>query len=85
MDRPITVSVAVHPVGEPAGVRDQQGILNDPNLAVATVSPPRAEEVPAAAAVAAVTAPAEPEVLTERKPQEEPEAEDKDKKGKKKE
>lgn len=118
MDRPITVSVAVHPVGEPAGVRDQQGILNlvmhevtvsclpsliperidadvsalmigdvltiaqlaapagvrilnDPNQAVATVSPPRAEEVPAAAvAAAAVTAPAEPEVLTERKPKE---------------
>jgi large subunit ribosomal protein L25 len=118
MDRPITVSVAVHPVGEPAGVRDQQGILNlvmheltvsclpsliperidadvsalmigdvltvsqltvpagvrilnDPNQAVATVSPPRAEEVPVAAA-AAVTAPAEPEVLTERKPKEPP-------------
>ena len=51
----------------PAGVR----LLNDPNQAVATVSPPRAEEVPVAAA-AAVTAPAEPEVLTERKPKEPP-------------
>jgi large subunit ribosomal protein L25 len=115
MDRAITVSVAVHTVGEPAGVKEQQGILglvlhevqvsclpgtiperidadvsalmignvltvsqlavpagvrvlNDPNQAVATVSPPRAEEVPAA--VAAVAAPAEPEVLTERKPKE---------------
>lgn len=115
MDRAITVSVAVHPVGEPAGVKEQLGILslvlhelqvsclpglipdrldadvsalmigdvltvaqlsaptgvrilNDPNQAVATVSPPRAEEVPAAAAAAA--APAEPEVLTERKPKE---------------
>jgi large subunit ribosomal protein L25 len=27
-DRPITVRVAVHPVGEAAGVRDQKGILN---------------------------------------------------------
>ena len=116
MDRAITVGVAVHPVGEPAGVKDQQGILNlvmhelqisclpglipdridadvsalmigdvltvsqllapagvrilnDPNQAVATVSPPRAEEAPAAAVAAAV--PAEPEVLTERKPKEE--------------
>lgn len=44
----------------PEGVR----ILNDPGQAVATVSPPMVEEVaPAAAAV-----PAEPEVLTERKP-----------------
>jgi large subunit ribosomal protein L25 len=116
MDRAITVSVAVHAVGEPAGVREQLGILslvmhevqvsclpgaiperidadvsalmignvltvaqltvpsgvrilNDPGQAVATVSPPRAEEV--AAPVAAVAAaPAEPEVLTERKPKE---------------
>lgn len=115
MDRAITVSVAVHAVGEPAGVRDQLGILNmvlhelhvsclpglmpdrieadvstlmigdvltigqltpptgvrilnDPGQAVATVTPPRAEEAPAAAP--AVVAPAEPEVLTERKPKE---------------
>ncbi|MGH7339916.1 MAG: 50S ribosomal protein L25, partial [Candidatus Rokuibacteriota bacterium] len=27
-DRPITVRVAVHPVGEAAGVREQKGILN---------------------------------------------------------
>jgi len=27
-DRPITVVVAIHPVGEAAGVRDQKGILN---------------------------------------------------------
>jgi len=64
----------------PEGVR----VLNDPNQAVVTVAPPAAEEVaaPTAAAAAEVTA-AEPEVLTERKPKEEPEAEDK--KGKKKE
>ncbi len=116
MDRAITVTVAVHAVGEPAGVREQLGvlnlvlhelnvsclpgqiperidadvsalmigdvltvaqitppsgvrILNDPGQAVATVAPPRAEEAPVAAAVA-VVAPAEPEVLTERKPKE---------------
>jgi len=47
-------------------------ILNDPGQAVATVSPPMAEEVAAPAATAAVTA--EPEVLTERKPKEGEEA-----------
>ena len=52
----------------PEGVR----ILNDPGQAIATVSPPMAEEVAAPAAVAATaTATAEPEVLTERKPKEE--------------
>ena len=118
-DKPITVRVAVHPVGEAVGVRDTQGILNlvlhelmvsclptaiperidadvsnlaigdvltianltappgvrilnDPGQAVATVSPPMAEEVAAPAATAAVTA--EPEVLTERKPKEGEEA-----------
>src|SRR5262245_16160524 len=74
-------------VGElvvPEGVR----VLTDKAQAVATVAPPAAEEVvaPVAAVVGAVAAaPAEPEVLTERKPKEETEAEDKDKKGKKKE
>jgi large subunit ribosomal protein L25 len=67
----------------PEGVR----VLTDKTQAVATVAPPAAEEVaaPVAAAVvgAVAAAPAEPEVLTERKPKEEPEAEDK--KGKKKE
>jgi large subunit ribosomal protein L25 len=48
----------------PEGVR----ILNDPGQAIATVSPPMAEEVAAPVAAAAVTA--EPEVLTERKPKE---------------
>ena len=118
-DKPITVRVAVHPVGEAVGVKDTQGILNlvlhevdvsclptaipeqidadvselaigdvltiaqlqvlpgvrvlnDPGQAVATVSPPMAEEVVAPAATAAVTA--EPEVLTERKPKEGEEA-----------
>jgi large subunit ribosomal protein L25 len=118
-DRPITVRVSVHPVGEAVGVRDTKGILNlvlhevtvsclpaaiperidadvsalaigdvltiaaltvpagvrilnDPGQAVATVSPPMAEEVAAVATPAAVTA--EPEVLTERKPKEGEEA-----------
>lgn len=53
----------------PEGVR----ILNDAGQAVATVSPPMAEEVAAPVAPAAV---AEPEVLTERKPKEEPVAEE---------
>lgn len=114
-DKPITVRVAVHPVGEAVGVRDTRGILNlvlhevsvsclptviperidadvselaigdvltianlsvpegvrvlnDPGQAVATVSPPMAEEEVAPVVAAAVTA--EPEVLTERKPKE---------------
>ena len=114
MDRAVTVTVAVHAVGEAAGVREQAGILemilrevqvsclpglipqridadvsalmighvltvanlpvpegvrllNDPGQAVATVSPPMAEEVVAPVAEAAAV-PAEPEVLTERKP-----------------
>src|SRR5215471_6305861 len=49
----------------PDGVR----VLTDRAQAVATVAPPAAEEVAAT--------PAEPEVLTERKPKEEAEAEDK--------
>lgn len=117
MDQAIMVTVPIHHVGEPAGVKDQGGILamilrevqvsclpgqipdrieadvsallignvltiaelrppegirilNDPAQAVATVSPPMAEEV---AAPAAAPAPAEPEVLTERKPKPEEE------------
>jgi large subunit ribosomal protein L25 len=124
-DKPISVRVAVHPVGEAIGVRDTKGILNlvlhevtvsclptaiperidadvsalaigdvltiadltvpagvrvanDPGQAVATVSPPMAEEETAPAATAAVTA--EPEVLTERKPKEGEEAAADDKK-----
>ena len=50
----------------PPGIR----ILNDPDQAVATVSPPMVEEV----APAPVAAPAEPEVLTERKPKPEEES-----------
>ncbi len=78
----ITVDVSALKIGDvltvamltsPEGVR----ILNDPGQAVVTVSPPMAEEVAAPAAVAEA-APAEPEVLTERKPKpeevEEPEA-----------
>jgi large subunit ribosomal protein L25 len=58
----------------PDGVR----ILNDPNQAVATVAPPAAEEVAAPAVTAEVAAaPVEPEVLTERKPKEEKEGEEK--------
>jgi large subunit ribosomal protein L25 len=125
-DRAITVRVAVHPVGEAAGVREQKGILNvvlheldvsclptaipdridadvaalmigdvltvgelrapegvrilnDPGQAVVTVAAPMAEETPAVAAPAATTT-AEPEVLTERKKEEET---DEGKKGKK--
>ncbi len=135
MDKPLQVTVALHHVGEPIGVRDTQGILEmvlrevqvsclpanipedikadvsnlaigdvltvgellvpegvrlltDKAQAVATVAPPAAEEVaaPVAAVVGeVVAAPAEPEVLTERKPKEEAEVEEKDKKGKKKE
>jgi large subunit ribosomal protein L25 len=124
-DKPITVRVAVHPVGEAVGVRDTKGILNlvlhevtvsclptaipehidadvsglaigdvltianlavpqgvrilnDPGQAVATVSPPMAEEEVAPAVTAAVTA--EPEVLTERKAKEGEEAAADDKK-----
>lgn len=53
----------------PEGVR----ILTDPSQAVATVAPPMAEEVavPAVATGAVAATPAEPEVLTERKPKEE--------------
>ncbi len=71
-------TVAQLPV--PEGVR----VLTDGGQAVATVAPPLAEEVVAAPAVGVVAAtPAEPEVLTERKPKEE-EAGDKDKDAKKK-
>ena len=126
-DKPITVRVAVHPVGEAIGVKDTKGILNlvlheldvsclptaipdsiaadvsalaigdvltveslqppagvrilnDPGQAVATVSPPMAEETPVVAAPAAV---AEPEVLTERKKAEDAAAAPDDKKAKK--
>jgi large subunit ribosomal protein L25 len=62
----------------PPGVR----ILNDLGQAVATVSPPMAEEV-AAPVVATAAVTAEPEVLTERKPKEEDTAGDEGKKAKK--
>ena len=65
--------MTVSTLAPPEGVR----ILNDPGQAVATVSPPMAEEV--AAPAVAVAAPAEPEVLSERKPKPE-EAEEKEKK-----
>jgi large subunit ribosomal protein L25 len=124
-DKPVTVRVAVHPVGEAVGVRETKGILNlvlhelevsclpgqiperidadvsrlaigdvltvgelaapegvrilnDRGQAVATVSPPMAEEVAAPPAAAAATV--EPEVLTERKPKEEETEEKKPKK-----
>ena len=64
-------SLAIGDVLTVADLRPPEGvrITNDPGQAVATVSPPMAEEVAAPAATAAVT-PAEPEVLTERKPKE---------------
>ncbi|HYE93822.1 MAG TPA: 50S ribosomal protein L25 [Terriglobales bacterium] len=60
--------LTVGDITPPEGVR----ILNDKGQAVATVSPPMAEEEAAPAAVvgATPTASAEPEVLTERKPKE---------------
>ncbi len=65
--------LTVHDLVVPEGVR----ILNDPGQAVATVAPPMAEEEVAAPVVAAAaTATPEPEVLTERKPKEEPAAEE---------
>ena len=63
----------------PEGVR----ILTDPSQAVATVAPPMAEEVVAPVATAVAATPAEPEVLTERKPKEEA-ADEKEKDPKKK-
>ena len=126
MDRPLQVTVAVHHVGEAAGVRETFGILemilrevqvsclpgnipavldadvtglrigdvltvkdlkapegvrilNDPSQAVATVAPPATEEVAAPAAAVTAAAPGEPEVLTERKPKEEKEGDEKKK------
>lgn len=65
--------LTVRDLAVPEGVR----ILNDPGQAVATVAPPMAEEEVAAPVVAAAaTATPEPEVLTERKPKEEPAAEE---------
>src|SRR6185436_1329697 len=63
----------------PEGVR----ILTDTSQAVATVAPPMAEEVVAPVATAVAATPAEPEVLTERKPKEEA-ADEKEKDPKKK-
>lgn len=61
--------LTVQDLRAPDGVR----ILNDPGQAIATVSPPMAEEEVAApaAVVPTATATPEPEVLTERKPKEE--------------
>jgi large subunit ribosomal protein L25 len=65
--------LTVRDLAVPEGVR----ILNDPGQAVATVAPPMAEEEVAAPVVAAAaTATPEPEVLTERKPKEEPATEE---------
>jgi large subunit ribosomal protein L25 len=63
--------LTVGDLAAPAGVR----ILNDAEQAVATVSPPMAEETPAPVTAAATTT--EPEVLTERKPKEDEAADDK--------
>src|ERR1051326_319878 len=72
----IDANVADLAIGDVLTVRDlvaPEGvkILNDPGQAIATVSPPMAEEVAAPVAVAATAAATtEPEVLTERKPKE---------------
>jgi large subunit ribosomal protein L25 len=72
--------LTVGDVRPPEGVR----ILNNKGQAIATVSPPMAEETPAAATPGATaTATAEPEVLTERKPKEEAGTDDKKAGGKK--
>ena len=63
--------LTVRDIAVPEGVR----ILNDPGQAIATVSPPMAEEAAVPAVPGAVVA-AEPEVLTERKPKEEGAAEE---------
>jgi large subunit ribosomal protein L25 len=59
--------LTVRDLTPPEGVR----ITNDPGQAVATVVPPMAEEVAPTPEAAAAVTPAEPEVLTERKPREE--------------
>jgi len=72
----VTELLTVGDLVVPDGVR----VLTDRSQAVATVAPPAAEEVAAPVAAVAETvaaAPAEPEVLTERKPKEEAEADDK--------
>lgn len=65
-------SLAIGDVLTVADLRPPEGvrIVNDPGQAVATVSPPMAEEVAAPAAATAAVTPAEPEVLTERKKEE---------------
>jgi large subunit ribosomal protein L25 len=74
--------LTVQDLRAPEGVR----ILNDPGQAIATVSPPMAEEevVAPAAVVPTATATPEPEVLTERKPKEEAAPEEGKKAGAKK-
>ena len=69
----ITVDVSALKIGDVITVSmlaplEGVRILNDPGQAVVTVSPPMAEEVVAPAAAAPEAQPAEPEVLTERKP-----------------
>jgi large subunit ribosomal protein L25 len=77
----IDADVSALAIGDALTVRDlvlPEGVrmLNDPGQAVATVSPPMAEEVAAAPVAAVAAATAEPEVLTERKPKEEAPAEE---------
>ena len=85
----IDVDVSALAIGDVLTVGDvtpQEGvrILNSKGQAIATVSPPMAEETPAAAVPGATpTATAEPEVLTERKPKEEAGGDDKKAGGKK--
>ena len=67
--------LTVRDLKAPEGVR----ILTDPNQAVVTVAAPAVEEAGAPGTPAAAPGAAEPEVLTERKPKEEPEGGDKKK------
>jgi large subunit ribosomal protein L25 len=72
----LEVDVSSLKIGDVLTVKDLRApegvkILNDPNQAVVTVAPPAAEEIAAPVAAAVEAVPAEPEVLTERKPKEE--------------
>src|SRR5256884_9100362 len=58
--------LTVRDLRAPEGVR----IINDPGQAVATVSPPMAEEVAATPEATAAVTPREPAVVTQPKPQE---------------
>lgn len=65
----INQSIHVRDIAVPAGVK----IMNGPDELVVSVLPPSKIEEPVAAEAAVVEAPAEPELIGEKKPAEEPE------------